>query len=129
MTIYISTNKPFVSNKRNTVFGQIRRILNPIKETTLKLINEKPILTSGAFLTFCTFFISLIGRSAVKILPFLGIPGIALLGYEIFSNLKYFQLKYIFHANNFSNIRSLTLIPNFHFVPIGIPIERNWKWG
>ncbi|GEM_PF-6517536 len=88
MTIYISTNRPFVSNKRNTVFGQIRRILNPIKETTLKLVNEKPILTGGALLTFSTFFISLISRSAVKILPFLGIPGIALLGYEIFSNLK-----------------------------------------
>jgi hypothetical protein len=88
MPIYVSTNRPFVSNKRTTVFAQMRRILNPITETTLKLVNEKPVLTGGAFLTFSTFFLSLISKSAVKILPFLGIPGIALLGYEIFSNLR-----------------------------------------
>lgn len=88
MAIRIETKKSFVTPNRSSTFKHMREILSPVQDA-IKLVNERPILSGGAFLTVSTFLVSLISRSATTaILPFLGIPGIALLGYGIFFNSK-----------------------------------------
>lgn len=67
----------------------IKRIWNPIKEATIRLLKEEPLTASGTFLTIGALtaaVFSMISRTALKFMPIFGIPACLIFGYKLFTS-------------------------------------------
>lgn len=85
MLVETVTNRPYVKSTSSRVHNtSVNKSFRVLSRDAVRLLGERPLVTSGAFLTVLSFLTAFFSKTSLYLMPFFGIPAISLFVLEIF---------------------------------------------